>query len=126
MNKKEKQLFEKLAGIEHERWADWQKYLHSLCIKTKTSRLIIPVKLVSRWEEQIATDYKDLSEKEKDSDREQVLRYWNLIRKFYRSKSEKIIFVRKITKMEQELEGKKMDIKAVEIINNTIKELKKL
>ena len=81
MNKQqEKELRETLANIEHQRWADWQKYMHGLCVKTKTARIIIPAKLVSRWERQIKTPYKDLSEKEKDSDREQVDRYFPLIK----------------------------------------------
>ena len=79
-------LKEQLADIEHQRWADWQKYLHS-----KMSSVIHPEvnnyegKFLSdedfeHWERQIATDYKDLSEKEKDSDREQVDRYLPLIK----------------------------------------------
>lgn len=71
-------FFEKLAAIEHERWADWQKYLHSKCIRESTG-LLIPATLVKQWERQIATPYAELSEKEKESDREQVLRYWPLI-----------------------------------------------
>lgn len=68
-------LREKLADIEHQRWSDWQKYVHSKCSQNKDGSLTIPVSLVSRWGCQIETDYKDLSEKEKDSDREQVDRY---------------------------------------------------
>ena len=72
------ELFEKLADIEHERWADWQKYMHSLCIK-QGEGLIIPADSVEQWERQIKTPYSELSEKEKDSDRKQVMRYWDLI-----------------------------------------------
>lgn len=41
--------------------------------------LIIPAALAERWERQIATPYAELSETEKDGDREQVDRYWPLI-----------------------------------------------
>ena len=76
----EVQLLEKLADIEHQRWSDWQKYLHSQCRTTiEGGCLNIPKLLEKRWERQIKTDYKDLSESEKDSDREQVMRYWPLI-----------------------------------------------
>lgn len=79
------ELREKLAAIEHERWADWQRYVHSLCYENKgiggepTGELTIPSELAGRWERQIETPYNELSEKEKDSDREQVDRYWQLI-----------------------------------------------
>ena len=74
-------LFEKLAAIEHERWADWQRYLHSKCgrIVGTGGSLAIPAELVEQWERQIATPYADLSEKEKESDREQVRKYLPLI-----------------------------------------------
>ena len=81
----DKELREKLAAIEHQRWADWQRYVHSLCYENKgiggelTGELTIPSELVRRWERQIETPYHELSEKEKDSDREQVDRYWQLI-----------------------------------------------
>ena len=73
------ELFEKLADIEHERWADWQKYLHSLCDVGADCSLCIPAWQVEKAERQIKTNYKDLTEKEKDSDRKQVMRYWELI-----------------------------------------------
>lgn len=76
---KDKELFEKLANIEHQRWSDWQKYMHSLCDKLPDGSLIIPPESVEHWNRQIKTDYKDLSEQEKDSDRKQVERYWDLI-----------------------------------------------
>lgn len=74
-----KNLFEELANIEHERWADWQKYLHSICDKNPNGSLTIPRYFVERWEKQIKTPYRNLSEEEKNSDREQVRRYWKLI-----------------------------------------------
>jgi hypothetical protein len=76
------ELFEKLAAIEHERWADWQRYCH----KTLRENLKEPVgglqldEVLSRWEFQINTPYNNLTEQEKDSDREQVMRYWYLIK----------------------------------------------
>lgn len=66
---------EHLAAIEHERWADWQRYLHSRCTGSADGSLTIPAELVSWWERQIATPYEELSEPEKQSDREQVDRY---------------------------------------------------
>lgn len=68
-------LVEELAAIEHERWAHWQAYLHSRCQVAEDGSLIIPADLVARWTAQVETEYRDLSEQEKDSDREQVRRY---------------------------------------------------
>lgn len=72
-------LYEQLAAIEHERWSDWQKYVHGLCEKQDDGSLVIPADQVAKWGRQIATDYDDLTEDEKDSDREQVDRYWPLV-----------------------------------------------
>lgn len=72
-------LREKLAAIEHERWADWQRHVHGNCRTEADGSLTIPANLVSRWERQIATPYAQLSEPEKQSDRDQVDRYWPLI-----------------------------------------------
>ena len=79
------QLLEALASIEHERWAHWQKYVHSLLSTIHDtesgSPLYYTINLaqIEHWERQINTEYEDLSEREKDSDREQVMRYLPLI-----------------------------------------------
>lgn len=79
------ELYEKLAAIEHERWADWQQYVFDQCRPVTYDNngdqlhLVIPQELVERWGRQINTDYADLSEEEKQSDRDQVDRYWHLV-----------------------------------------------
>jgi hypothetical protein len=75
------ELKEKLAEIEHERWADWQKWMHSKLHKFPNQIILIRSDY-EHWERQIATQYKDLSEPEKNSDREQVDRYWPLIQAY--------------------------------------------
>lgn len=71
-------LMEQLAAIEHERWADWQKYCHSVLRNAPILKLSQEDILV-RWDRQINTPYSELTEKEKQSDRDQVARYWKLI-----------------------------------------------
>lgn len=69
------QVMEQLADIEHERWAHWQQYVHDQCERQDDGSLVIPADLAERWQVQIETRYAELSEREKDSDREQVRRY---------------------------------------------------
>lgn len=69
------QLVDELAAIEHERWAHWQRYVHDHCECRQDGSLVIPADLAARWERQIGTQYAELSERERDSDREQVSRY---------------------------------------------------
>jgi hypothetical protein len=72
-------LVERLAAAEHERWAHWQKYLHDQCQRMEDGSLVIPAELVARWSAQIASPYSDLSEAERESDREQVRRYLPIV-----------------------------------------------
>ncbi len=72
-------LIERLADVEHERWSHWQRYMHAKCERTDDGSLLIPAHLVERWEAQMNTPYAELSEKEKESDREQVRRYLPII-----------------------------------------------
>ena len=59
MTQKE-QLIELLADLEHQQWAHWTLYM----LDNMTDENI------ERWRKQINTPYSDLSETEKDSDRE--------------------------------------------------------
>lgn len=80
----DEQLRQKLAAIEHERWADWQKWCHKiLCENLRYNDMETNLEeILERWERQIATPYADLSDKEKASDMEQVDRYWLLIQEY--------------------------------------------
>jgi hypothetical protein len=71
------ELVEKLAEIEHERWADWQAWCHKILRENCPSPELEAV--LERWDKQISTPYSDLTEAEKQSDRDQVDRYLPLI-----------------------------------------------
>jgi hypothetical protein len=81
-------LLERLAALEHERWSHWQQYLHSKCVRQPDGSLLIPADLVARWQKQIERKYNELSEKEKESDREQVRKYLPFIASAISSKIE--------------------------------------
>ncbi|WP_426014459.1 hypothetical protein [Caulobacter sp. DWR2-3-1b2] len=72
-------LIESLAAQEHLRWAHWQRYLHGKAERRTDGALVLPAHLVELWEGQIERSYNELSETEKESDREQVRRYLPLI-----------------------------------------------
>jgi hypothetical protein len=76
---KKKQLIEELSAAQHDSWSNWQRYLHSVSKRKRNGDIVIPASLVDRWERQIATEYKDLSESEKESDRKEVKKYFRLI-----------------------------------------------
>lgn len=78
---------EELAALEHERWSHWQNYLHSKCKKNADGSLVIPKDLVAQWERQSNTVFEELSEKEKESDREQVDKYLPILKNFLITKS---------------------------------------
>lgn len=70
----EELLLEKLSDSEHERWARWQKYLFSRCKPLPMGGLAIDPEDVKHWMRQIETEYSELSEREKDSDRKEARR----------------------------------------------------
>ena len=65
-------MIEKLSDIEHDRWCNWQRYLHSCCIKNEDGSLTIPKILVERWEYEINTKYNNLPDNIKESDRKET------------------------------------------------------
>lgn len=67
------ELIEQLADAEHASWARWMDYLFTRCDRLGSDEaLTIPADLVKRWRRQVDTPYADLSEREKQSDREEV------------------------------------------------------
>ncbi len=86
MNKDE--LREKLAAIEHERWSDWQQWMHDRGTVQEAHTPTIPIMpgdvvferdVIMGWQRQIETPYEGLSLQEQRSDMQQVDRYWSLI-----------------------------------------------
>jgi hypothetical protein len=75
------ELTEVLAAIEHKRWSDWQRYVHSEGARTENGDLLLPARLVDGWERQMDTAYANLTEAEKESDRKQVRSYLPLVLK---------------------------------------------
>lgn len=73
-------IIERLADYEHDRWSRWQKHVFSKCIINKDGSLTIPKEFVDRWTRQINTDYMNLSEEEKNSDRKEAIRILNCIK----------------------------------------------
>ena len=62
-------LLEKLSNIEHNRWSKWMKYLFTKGTKNSDGSFTINADSVKHWKRQIKTNYKNLSEREKEMDR---------------------------------------------------------
>lgn len=89
-----REMVEKFAAIEHKRWAGWQNYLHSRGIMDTNGEgyLCLPMGLVEHWERQIKTPYEELSEFEKQSDRDQVMRYLPIIESLIKSEKLELLY----------------------------------
>jgi len=85
-----KEFIEKGADLEHDRWARWQKYVHSLCKKNKDGSLTIPKERVEWWEKEIATPYSELTEELKEYDRKETRNYIPLLKKALSQQREEI------------------------------------
>jgi hypothetical protein len=62
---------ERLAAYAHNAWAGWMQYLYENSIQID-GVVVIPRGLALRWKRQMETDYFDLPENEKDSDRKEA------------------------------------------------------
>jgi len=69
IEKVKNEIVELLADLSHRQWSEWMDYLFEKCSLNDDGTLTIPKYYVDRWQRQIYTDYKDLSETEKESDR---------------------------------------------------------
>ncbi len=70
---------EKLANLCHEQWSGWMKYLFSKGTFLPDGNFVIPKWAVDRWQRQMNTTYLDLSEDEKDSDRNEAQIFIDLL-----------------------------------------------
>lgn len=66
------QLRETLADYAHVSWTGWMEYQFRLSILNADGSVTIPKPLVDHWKGQLETAYKDLPEKEKNSDRHEA------------------------------------------------------
>ena len=60
------------AERQHQIWGHWMDYQFSLCEEQADGSLVIPAEKVERWKRQLATSYDELSEAERESDRQVV------------------------------------------------------
>lgn len=63
---------EQLASVQHDIWSHWMQYMFSECKQNEDGSYVIPAGKAQHWQRQMNTKYNDLSESEKESDREQA------------------------------------------------------
>ena len=80
---------EALANLAHEQWCGWMKwmfnhgYFESMNLRGVVQAVwIMPNNLLSRWQRQMNTPYKDLPENEKESDRNEADRILKILHDF--------------------------------------------
>lgn len=76
---KELPIIEQLADVQHQIWARWMGYQFSMSKRNEDGSFTIPKELVKRWQQQMETGYYELSEKEKESDRNQARKFIGII-----------------------------------------------
>lgn len=109
MNKKD--VREMLAELCHDQWSGWMKHLHSNCYPERgqfdidTGNMIIPEWAIERWKRQMKTEYKDLSEPEKNSDRKEADKFIDLLSKINKGELE---MNEEIVDISNEVEGEDM------------------
>ena len=65
------EVLEVLADVQHDIWSHWMKYLFKQCERADNG-WVIPSDKVTHWVRQMNMPYAELSEREKDSDRDQA------------------------------------------------------
>jgi len=74
-------MIEKLAEYAHKAWSGWMQYLFEKSTENEDGTVTIPKWAVDRWKRQANTDYKDLPESEKVSDREEARKIMDTLEK---------------------------------------------
>lgn len=63
---------ELLAALAHKQWSGWMRHLFGKCQKKDDGSIIIPSAYVKNLKRLMGIPYSELSEDEKDSDREEA------------------------------------------------------
>jgi hypothetical protein len=75
---------EALAAYAHEAWSGWMAYMLGKCYAASEpgpeESMVIPGPLVERWHRQMATEYADLPDEEKASDRAEADKILAIVR----------------------------------------------
>jgi len=66
---------DKMADIQHAIWAKWMVWMFEQGIFQSDSTWIMPQDKVERWARQMDTEYRVLSEKEQQSDRDVIIEF---------------------------------------------------
>lgn len=77
---------EELASYAHQAWSGWMAYLFDKSKDHEDGSVTIPPDLVERWKRQLATDYENLSEQEKESDRAEADRMLEIFARHNKAK----------------------------------------
>lgn len=70
--KTDEELIEELADVQHGLWSNWMGHVFNRAHRNEDGSVTIPAHLVALWKSQMATDYADLSERDKEGDRHQA------------------------------------------------------
>ncbi len=71
---------EELAAYAHAAWSGWMHYMFGKGTHNDDGTWTLPDWAVERWKRQASTEYADLPESEKESDRKEADRMMNLVR----------------------------------------------
>lgn len=71
---------ENLSSYAHEAWSGWMVYMFAKSVYNEDGSITIPPELVERWTRQMNTDYANLPEGEKQSDRDEADKMLDIIR----------------------------------------------
>jgi hypothetical protein len=72
-------LREILAELAHKQWSGWMTHMFKKGVFNDDGTWTMPAWAVARWRRQEETEYKDLTEDEKDSDRKEADRVLEII-----------------------------------------------
>lgn len=66
------ELRERIAYVQHAIWAHWMVYMWDCGTHNEDGTWTMPADKVERWQRQAGLNYSGLTEREKESDREQA------------------------------------------------------